>query len=747
MIKTWEKIFRGLFSEGVVPEHLYSKRSRNRGIPCMNDREFFWSLNLSSPYLAEIAIKVDSHDYDGATDTFINYLRKRTLPMFMPNYTAREYILDQANKFFPRSGDKIILRAQRALHNVFMLPVMGEINFGSAPDWFTDFSGGTRLYGHVAELQDIFTGDEYLSTLPTWELNNHLHLQDLGRAYWLTGEEEFTHAFIYHVNDWIERNPVNMGVNWLESDFMAQRAISWMTALGYFLPSDQFDTGFFLKFMKSLLMHSACLYERAKSRKNVTSPAPYAALYMMGFLFPEFRSAQRYRKTGEAGLADFCRKIIGETGATARGSFMRMRWELGICLYPMLLAALHGETMPEIFEERLESGLNFILNALEPDGSLPLVGEAWPGGVFTPGGSPDHEAHILLSLGSIIFDSPQMKRAGIRGISETVWFCGRKDWEKYLQLDEMEPRKFTLSAPEEGIFMSRTSWTDTANRILFRNLPRKKPVQYTHHDQLQFLLTIGGEPVMTDSGSGAGTVHDKKYLASIRAHNIISIPHMSQETDTIMKLSHGGKPAPPFMATMPEQDFFTGGYITETEDGRKLNIRRRIIFDKKHQWVVLEDSIDGEGSHPVDLYFHLHPKVEVVVRGDLGCLMRVGKVQARLTCYFPGKFKCEIVKGESSPPGGWYTDGTGKIYPSTQLRYYARENLPLTVYTWIGWSPTDFKTPTPDEMKFMFTQAERMSANQARKEKAPPAPVKEGSDAVEEISSDMNMNKPEPPEE
>ncbi|MCD6309342.1 MAG: heparinase II/III family protein [Candidatus Eremiobacteraeota bacterium] len=708
MLKAWEKIARSLLSEQTAPEKLYSKRSRARGIPAFSDREFFWFLDFTNPDLAEIMKKVDARDYKGGAMALLDHFRKRTLPMFMPNYTAREYIVQQVKEYFPNSCDAIIKRARRATHNIFNLPIIGEVNFGSAPDWFTDFSGGTRVYGHVGELRDIFVGEEYVAALPTWELNKLLHLSDLGRAYWLTGEEDFTHAFISQVNDWIERNPPNMGINWLENNFLAQRAISYLLALGYFLPSPQLDPFFFLKFMKNIIMHGACLYERACKKKIPDSPAPYAALYMIGFLFPEFHHSSRWLKFGESKLTEFCQRITGDKPDTARASFMKARWEFGICLYPMLIAALHGEVLTEEFEECLERGLNFLLYALEPNGTLPMLGESWTGGVFTSSGHPDMETHIILSMGALIFDSPHMKKTGIKGSSELVWLCGQKDWEKYLSLDETEPSKLTLSAPVEGIFISRTSWKQTASRIIFRNLPGKLTRKLNHSDFLQILLTINGEPVLIDSGCSVGLPHRKEYLSSLQAHNVLFVPHINQNPDTIFHLSSGGKTNPPLMKSRPEMDFIVGGFITTDENGRQLSFRRRIIFDKKLQWLVLEDRLDGIGTHPVELYFHLHPMVEIVVRGDLGCLIRTGKVQARLTCYFPGDFNCEIVKGENSPPGGWYVDGTGKIFPCPQLRYFTKENLPLNIYTWIGWSPTDFKTPSIDELTHMFFLAERL---------------------------------------
>ena len=70
MFKAWEKILRGLLSDGVVPERLYSKRSRGRGIPSLSDREIFWCLNFSNPDLSEIVQKVDERDYEEALIAF-----------------------------------------------------------------------------------------------------------------------------------------------------------------------------------------------------------------------------------------------------------------------------------------------------------------------------------------------------------------------------------------------------------------------------------------------------------------------------------------------------------------------------------------------------------------------------------------------------------------------------------------------------------------------------------------------------
>ena len=68
----------------------------------------------------------------------------------------------------------------------------------------------------------------------TWELNRHQFFQQLGRAYWRTGDESYAESYVAYVTSWMDANPPKLGINWASSLEVSFRVISWLWALYFF---------------------------------------------------------------------------------------------------------------------------------------------------------------------------------------------------------------------------------------------------------------------------------------------------------------------------------------------------------------------------------------------------------------------------------------------------------------------------------------------------------------------------------
>src|SRR5215813_10738339 len=178
---------------------------------------------------------------------------------FLPSLAQRRKVVEVMNRRFPAERDAIIKTAEAALRGKFSLLGHAGLSFGDPPyspiDWRLDPVSGKRApvshWSKLSPLNPLGGGDPKV----VWELNRHAHLVTLGQAYWLTNDNRFAEGFVDQVSDWIDANPVGIGINWSSSLEVAFRSISWLWALSLCADSREVTPEFFARMLKSLIAH------------------------------------------------------------------------------------------------------------------------------------------------------------------------------------------------------------------------------------------------------------------------------------------------------------------------------------------------------------------------------------------------------------------------------------------------------------------------------------------------------------
>jgi len=116
----------------------------------------------------------------------------------------------------------------------------------------------------------------------------------------------------------------------------------------------------------------------------------------------------------------------------------------------------------------------------------------------------------------------------------------------------------------------------------------------------------------------------------------------------------------------------------------------------------VRDTLDGEGEIHLETNLLLAPHLDILMRGDMGSLLRGRKLQARILPLFPTRFRYEVLKGKSEGLQGFFWSEAGRAVPTHLLRYFARVTLPATVSLWIAWNPEDTLTPRPQDVEKLF---------------------------------------------
>lgn len=139
---------------------------------------------------------------------------------------------------------------------------------------------------------------------------------------------------------------------------------------------------------------------------------------------------------------------------------------------------------------------------------------------------------------------------------------------------------------------------------------------------------------------------------------------------------------------------------------------REVLFLPESKHLAIRDTLEGEGEIDYETSLLLSPHLDVLMRGDMGCLIRGKKLQARLVPIFPGRFRYSLKRGQKEPISGWCFRNARAI-PTYSLRYFAHLEAPFSTYLWIVWDPNDTKVPRTEDLDRQYEEArERLKLRQ-----------------------------------
>jgi hypothetical protein len=103
--------------------------------------------------------------------------------------------------------------AQKLLQHRLSFFALNDYGFGNAVDWHKDYKNGRQapvIYCKDIDYRDLNqVGDfKYI-----WEINRHLFLITLAKAYFITQNPVYKNETIRLIEDWIDHNPYKQGIN------------------------------------------------------------------------------------------------------------------------------------------------------------------------------------------------------------------------------------------------------------------------------------------------------------------------------------------------------------------------------------------------------------------------------------------------------------------------------------------------------------------------------------------------------
>jgi uncharacterized heparinase superfamily protein len=504
--------------------------------------------------------------------------------------------------FAARELSQVLPAARSVQAHVFDLLGSGRCELGPRIDWSLDFKGGCRW------------PLEHFSRLPVrlrpgcdvkvpWELGRFNHVAPLVQAYALTGEGEWAVEVQEQVRDFIERNPVEYGVQWMSAMDVAIRAVNWIYALLVLAAGPHLSYRMRERWLTSLWHHGR--FVRRNLSANPHGPGNHylselVGLLHVGLVFGYAGEGIRLAEFALGRLAREMRRQVYSDGTSWEASTNYHRLVTELFAQAQLVARgtsveLRVRLGPA-YEARLERMLELIRDYTRPDGTAPLIGDVDDG--------------RLLAFAGYDLDP-------------------RWHWRSLAVYRERRPGPEPTSAfrEEGGLIVLRSPESVIAIRCGRVGLNGRGA--HDHADQLSVDVTLAGVPLFVDPGSYVYTADERAraWFRSTAAHNTIEIDGRDQMIFSELGFFEVERRATGVVEKAQRVNarlIFRGRHDGYTRLAPPVVHRRQVILEGSGRRVLIDDWLEGPAApHRVRASFQLAAGCFVERQGDASAAVTI----------------------------------------------------------------------------------------------------------------------------
>jgi hypothetical protein len=517
-------------------------------------------------------------------------------------------ILSVLSERLPQDAAQILARAQRICEHRFDLLGFENLDFGREIDWHLDPVHNKRapnvIFHKVPYLDFEQCGDVKI----TWELNRHQHFVTLAKAYQLSGDEKFAAELFAQWSHWLAQNPYPVGVNWASSLEVAFRSLSWFWAYYLISGSKNKPAGFDAEYLRAQALNGRHIerYLSTYFSANTHLLGEGVALFFLGTLLPQLKSAERWRKLGWQIILAEAKNQVRADGFHFEQSTYYHVYAVDFFLHAAVLAMNNGIPLPPEFEQKLQKMLD-ALSLLGSNGCVPRFGDDDGGRLFD--GRRNRAEHLLdpLATGAILFGRGDFKTVAQVLREETLWLLGTAGAAEFDRIEPKPIESVSGALLKAGVHVM----SDPQIRTTIDAGPLGAGTGgHGHADALSLLMADGQGPLLIDSGTfeyiGAGP--ERNQYRATAAHNTLVVDDKDQ-ADAKGPFAWTSLPSAKAEKWINGESFdlFVGSH-----DGFRCLpqpvTHRRWVFSLKSEFVLVRDIAEGEGKHRLDLYWHLAPE-------------------------------------------------------------------------------------------------------------------------------------------
>ena len=619
----------------------------------------------------------------------------RNVPYYKPATTS----LDRTSR------ELLITFADQVCEGRFPFLGYGTVDLGRQPRWNIDFVSGLGWPQIPLENRNCMRFDGSDVKVP-YELSRLQFLPVLGKAHLITGEERYRERAKELLSHWIQENPVGVGVNWSLAMEASLRAMSICFLLNLLFPFRAEEQTWLASVTSSLWQHFVYIEAHIEFSYLISSNhylSNVVGLYCLSLFLEGTRMGDKrhiYRGRIEAAIL----QQVYEDGGNHEASTGYHLFVTQMSLSTLLLMRAGNDTPSSSFLEKVRRMNRVNADLASPSGELPHVGDC-----------DDDRVELLLDdvRQMVLLSVPErnsLRVSNLLGIGKCLFDegCGSVEDAKWYGLTEAariarsQPQINPGSAcpikvlPKSGIGVLQHGSAE----LLFFAIPNgiSGKGSHTHNDKLSFVLRVGGQEVLCDSGTVCYTrdIATRNRFRSTAAHNTLLIDGAEQNhihTGPRGLFNLGDEAA---VSQIEEGMEAQGCFLRASHTGyRSLGVThtRTIHVVDDEEAFVIEDELEGDGVHDFELNFQLAPNRNAeLTASENGILCRVpGDRQVQLAVSGPSG-----LQGSVQP--SLISTTYGVTVPAVRVRFWGRAAVPMRIATHISWA--DGADMTSDKSEF-----------------------------------------------
>jgi len=507
-----------------------------------------------------------------------------------------------------------------------------------------------------------------------WELARCQHWMTLAQAWRLTGDARFALEVTHELDDFVQANPVGIGVNWTCTMDVAIRAANWALALALLHDCEKLDAAFWQRAHRALFDHARFIFDNLENTYEVTSNhylSNVAGLFVLAAEFADLPAGGEWIRWCRESLETEMTVQVYEEGADFESSVPYHRLVCELFLSGACLARLQGAALSAAYETQLARMIDFVLATTRPDGLMPAIGDCDDGRlhIFTRPGTwnPQDARHLLAPAGCLFARRDWLAAAGEIGAWEAAWWG-------YGPAVMAETPKAPLPPvarlyPESGIAIVRGEGcylAVTNGKVGTRGFGNHK-----HNELLGFEYHYGAAPIVIDPG---GFVYTSDFAArnqfrGTAYHNTLMIDGVEQnETNPewIFRMFEKADPEHLLFEESGDQVTYHGCHHGYERLDEPATHERRFCLDRGNGLLLIEDHLSGVGEHDLHWHFRFAPGV-LLEMIEPGWVAVTSGAQRLLLTHEPG------LRGVAE--ASWYSPSYGYRVPAQGLALSAHGDI------------------------------------------------------------------------
>ena len=361
-----------------------------------------------------------------------------------------------------------------------------------------------------------------------WELARCQHLPLLGQAFLVFKQAQYADEIFLQIEDFVEANPVAIGINWTCTMDVAIRALNWGVALNMIETSGlKYDEARLRNNYRHLFEHGHFIRENLEDHYEVTSNhylSNIVGLFYLAVVFRNTDSGVRWYSFSRDVLEKEILVQVLEDGADFESSIPYHRLVTELFLGAARLAEWVQDPFDYDFLSILRRMINYHYSVLRPDGKMPIVGDCDDGRLHILANygewDPQDGLHLLGPAGFMFSESNWISSSGSIGQWEAAWW----GYPQSANLPDGGLESVVALFPDAGVSVAKNL---NGNYLLVVNsvVGTNGFGNHKHNDQLSFEYHNKGLPFFVDNGSYVYTsdFDARNRFRSSRNHNTLSI--------------------------------------------------------------------------------------------------------------------------------------------------------------------------------------------------------------------------------